>query len=742
VGSTVEALTRRQRELNNVVQQQERLGSAGSALRVQYAQQELALVERQIVARRRLQSALQANHNAVVANREARAGYRSKIGETIGLAVGAGAPIVAAAQFEKAMLGVAKQVDGARNDAGQLTTVYFDMAKQIQQLGRTIPIATNDLADMVTAGARMGIAKNELIEFTQTAAMMASAFELPAAELADNMGKIRTLFGLKTQAEVRALADSINYLDDNAISKGGDIIEFMQRVGGVAGAVKITGTQMAALGSTLLTLGERTESASTATNAIFQKFAAAEKGTKKFKAAMKEIGLSTAKVQKGMQIDAQGTILEVLEKVRKLPKEKQLGVMVELVGLEHSDTLAKLAGGIEEYRKQIALAGNEKAKGSMSREFQAQLATTTAQWTILKNRVVEVAVNLGSVLLPTVNRVIGVIGSVTTGLAEWGRAHPRITQAVVGTVVALTSLKVAAWAAGYAFTFVKGGALAAAGAYHRAAAGVALYRSGMLGATATTALGASSMGRALLSVVPSITALAAAIMATPIGWIVAGVAAIAAGGVMIYKYWEPLKAFFVGFGQGFVAALAPVGQAISEAFAPIWNVVKPVVMPVLETIGGWVKSAIGWFGELLTPISATSDTTKAFGEAGKVCGEAIAAAFTFMLKPIQLVVDAIGWVNNNIGGVIDKAAKVGSAIAGGWQATKDFVTGGPAGAPTIPPMRGAAAGTGAAPVQQTNTFHITQQPGENAEQLARRVAEIQKRQQGVQKRGALTDGAQ
>ena len=35
-----------------------------------------------------------------------------------------------------------------------------------------------------------------------------------------------------------------------------------------------------------------TETAGTATNAMFQKFAAADKGTKKFKAAMSEIGLS------------------------------------------------------------------------------------------------------------------------------------------------------------------------------------------------------------------------------------------------------------------------------------------------------------------------------------------------------------------------------------------------------------------------------------------------------------------
>ncbi|MDD0937092.1 phage tail tape measure protein, partial [Xylella fastidiosa subsp. multiplex] len=139
------------------------------------------------------------------------------------------------------MLGVAKQVDGARDHTGKLTSVYYDMGNAIQQLARTIPIATNQLADMVTAGARMGIAegmnpeqaRKTLIEFTRVSAMAATAFEMPAGELADNMGKIAGIFKIPI-SDIERLGDAINYLDDNAISKGGDIIKVMQ--GDLAGA--------------------------------------------------------------------------------------------------------------------------------------------------------------------------------------------------------------------------------------------------------------------------------------------------------------------------------------------------------------------------------------------------------------------------------------------------------------------------------------------------------------------------
>lgn len=328
IGKSITDLTKRQKELNRTIADQEKLGPAGSALRVQYANQELGAINKQIEALRKKQALIDQSSKGMAAGKGQMASAGMAIGATVAVASTAFVPVVQAAAFEKAMLGVAKQVEGARDESGKLTQVYYDMARQIQLLGRETPISTNQIAEMVAAGARMGVAKDELIGFTRTASMMASAFDLPAGQLAEQMGKIAGLFKIPIP-NIGQLADTINYLDDNAISKGSDIIDFLTRTGGVAGSVKVTGQEMAALGSTLLTLGERSETASTATNALFQKFAAADKGTKKFKSALSEIGLSAAEVQKGMQVDAQGTILKVLDAVNKMPAEKRTGVVDE-----------------------------------------------------------------------------------------------------------------------------------------------------------------------------------------------------------------------------------------------------------------------------------------------------------------------------------------------------------------------------------------------------------------------------
>lgn len=482
-------------------------------------------------------------------------------------------PVVQAAQFETAMLGVAKQVEGARDDNGKLTQVYYDMAKQVQMLGREMPIATNEIADMVAEGAKMGVAKEHLIDFTRTAGTMSAAFELPAGELAESMGKIANLYKIPIPA-IGDLADKINWLDDNAMSTGSDIIDFLTRTGSSAGMVKITGGQMAALGSTLLTLGEGAETAGTATNAMFGKLAAADKGTKKFQGALAELGLTANEIQNGMQQDAEATLMKVMEAVNKLPETKRMGVLIDMFGMEHADTAGKLAGNTGEYRKQIGFANSKDAKGSMSKEADAQNATAAAQWTMFKNQVGEVAVNIGNILLPAVNAVLPVISTLVTGVADWVRENPKlattiatVAASVLGAVGAMNSVKMAIGGVKFAFNALKL-------------------------VTATNPLG-----------------LAFVILTT--------------AAVLIYQNWEPIKAFFLDLWEGIKHYAEVAWTWIKDSFlnyTPLgkviknWEPIKGFFTGLFNGIKETVKIAINWIMDKIGKVGETwREVKSAFG---------------------------------------------------------------------------------------------------------------------------------
>ncbi len=541
-------------------------------------------------------------------------------GIQLGIVMAAGAtammPVEQAAAFETAMLGVAKQVEGARDDGGRLTNVYHDMARQIQVLGREIPLTTNSLAEMVAAGARMGVPREHLMQFTRTAAMMAEAFEQPAAELADKMGKIATLFKIPIPA-IGGLADAINWLDDNAISKGGDIIDFLARTGGVASSVKVTGQEMAALGSTLLTLGERAETAGTATNAMFQKLAAADKGTKKFKASLAELGLSAEKVQKGMQIDSQGTIMQVMEAVNKLDPEKRLGVLVEMFGLEHSDTIAKLATNMAEWRRQIDLVNSDKSKGSMLREFEARLQTTNAQWALAKNRMTEVWTNLGAVMLPAINVGLGGLSSFTSGVADFVRDNKEL----VGNIVAVM---------------------------------------GTLGAVFA---GTKAWALGVAAVTWAIKALSVAVVTNPIGL---ALTALAVAGVLLWQNWEGVKGGLTIIWQQLqeagTSAMAAIGGAMESGFAVVAGAIRSVI--------GAGESVVRWFaeGRIGQSVAALFDTGVRLGQEWERTGSLLTATWNLLAAGAASV---FGGMRETIGGAMDwvaaKSGEAGDVMTAGWR---------------------------------------------------------------------------
>ncbi|MDD0928347.1 phage tail tape measure protein, partial [Xylella fastidiosa subsp. multiplex] len=92
---------------------------------------------------------------------------------------------------------------------------------------------------------------------------------------------------------------------------------------------------------------------------------------KRFQIGVGMLGMTADQLQKGMVTDPQSMILDVLTRIKKLPVEQQMEAVTRLFGKDWGGAIAKLANGVDEYRRQLALANGEAAKGSMSREFKS-----------------------------------------------------------------------------------------------------------------------------------------------------------------------------------------------------------------------------------------------------------------------------------------------------------------------------------------------------------------------------------
>lgn len=750
IGSIIKSLSSEQRQLNEAMKRYGHSAPVMERLNSRYS-----TIVGQVERLRKAQERLNAVERASAANLAKRAELRGQIFDTVALGAVVAAPLKVAADRETHAVGIAKQLQGARDEAGKLTPVFWQMRKAVTDLGHEIPLATNDLYDMAAAGLRMGVASKDILGFTRNTAKLASALELDPGETAESFAKLGTVFKLN-QDQLMRLGDSINYLDDQTTAKGGEIIDFLQRVGGSASLAKLTAQDMAALGTTLISMGESADTASTSVRAMVSKLTLGNKNTKAARDAFREMGYTAEEVGKSMQLDGITTIQNFFKTLAKMPSSKRSGILVSIFGQEHVGSLAKVADNIGGVTDALKMAKSEMSNGSVQKEFNNTVGTTAAQMVILRNRTADVADNIGTVLLPTVNDAAKIVGKFTTVVANFAQAHPAITKAVVGTVVALTSLKVATLATSYAFTFLRGGILRTAGVLAGARAQMALtaVSTGLMGTAAVTANG-GLMGmatRAIPAVITGIRAVGVAFISTGIGAIVAG---LALGGLAVYKNWSMVSSFFSGFGKGFSAAISPVIEKLTF-LKPVIKVVGEYFDYLLNT----GKKIIGWFTDLGEPVKYSAAELKKAGDAGEQFGKAFAKGIEVLTLPIQWLVDKITWVSENIGDLTKKAVEfknsVSDTVGNAWQNTKDFFTnpfGDTTNDATVAAGR-ALPGTGPLPApamanrsggnnyttEQTNHFTINAAPGMNEDALARKVAATLKQQQSVRGRSMMPDG--
>ena len=585
-------------------------------------------------------------------------------------AVGAAtlAPVAAAVKsyssLEDAMKGVAKQVNGLRDDSGNRTPQDEEMQRAIMDASEKLPMANGavDYAALVEGGARMGVAnsddpwqkqKADLLSFASMAAKASVAFELPADQLSESLGKIAGLYKIPTQ-NIEQLGDAINYLDDNAKSKGSDIIDVLQRVGGLASQLDYK--QAAALGSTFLTLGTPAEVAASVTNAMVRELSIATVQGKNFMQGLDALGLSAEKVQKSMSVDAMGTIISVLEASKKLAPDQQIANLTQIFGKEFGDDAQKLANNLPELRRQIELTQGAAAKGSMNRESDINKASLSAQWQLTKTGAVNAFSSAGETLREPLMDIMITVSKVVGSVRRWVEANP----ALVGSIMKVT-------AAIGALLVVVGGLMLSIGAVLGPMALVRLSFTTLAGEEGIARLtgGVMRLGGAFqwLAGSPMQALLSAGRMVFgPIITLLAGISApvwglialFAAAAVAVIKFWQPIQAFFSGFFTGLMAGLQPITQAFNAVFAPL--------APIFDSIGNAISGVWEWFTKLLEPIQFSSEALASCTSAGETFGKVVGAAISALTLPIQAVAKGLGWILEKLGAIPD-AAKAAQQVA-------------------------------------------------------------------------------
>ncbi|WP_181861172.1 phage tail tape measure protein, partial [Escherichia coli] len=456
------------------------------------------------------------------------------------------------------------------------------------------------LAGGVELGETADIGSNILTQFNLTADQM------------DRVGDTLTAAFTRTNTDLRALGETMKY------------------TGPVAAKLGISLEEAAAMAGMLANNGLRGSDAGTAMRASLSRLASPPKAAAD---ALKELGVSVADAR-GKMRPMEDVLLDLYKATQKYGQVDQVSFFKDIAGEEAFVGLQTLvaATGSGELQKltrelQGARGESDRVAKVMADNLDGDLKNLDSAWEGLRIRISDLVDGPLRSVTQWLTRVLEKI----TSLAQ---AHPVLTRQILIAGGALLAMTATVGSLSLAIGVL-------AGPLAKLRLGFSLLTGSMNAVRLLPALWGMVTG--------SVSLLGGAIGAlfSPVGLIVA---ALAGAAVLIWKYWDPIRAFFAGVFSGIMERLTPLRETF-ERFGPVF-----------DAIGSGISQVFNWFKSLLSPMESSKETLDKCTSAGEIFGNVLGGALQLVLTPAKMLLDTLAWILEKLGVLPDEAERARKKI--------------------------------------------------------------------------------
>lgn len=603
-----------------------------------------------------------------------------------------------AMSFEETMSDVAKVVDGLKDSNGNLTEEYYAMSDSLIEMSKKIPLTTDELGQITAAAGQANIAKEDLMQFTETAAKMGVAFDTTAEQAGTWMATWRTALNL-TQDEVETLGDQINYLGNTSSENALKLSQIVNDIGSLAKISGVSGAELAALGAA--TTGIDANVAATGLKNMFVAMGSGKSATDTQIGVLQKLGFTATDLAERMQVDAQGAIMDLLGAINKLPAAEQEAAIKDYFGKESLATVAVLSANLDNLKSQFEKIGDEtKYAGSMEAEYQAKAVTTANSIQLLKNRWEALKIQLGNYLLPMISKIVEYMSSSVDSISAYIEANSEKIEGFINKVVdniptvIETCKSLIPVLAGIAGAFVAFKGITSIMAIAKSFSKVIGVIKNVIFAFQAFAGGAATLGEAI------------AFVCNPVGLVIAAIAGFIAIIVALYtkneefrnkvnEIWNGIKESILSVFDNIKAKIAEHQGTIDAVVAFVQNVLGSILIEcmnifvtrvgiVIETIGAVINGVIDFISGVITIIEGicNGDWSKVWDgikEVVKGAVEIITGLWNGLIKLLSTPINAVVNLTKKVFGGKDdsgeETVKVGNNATGtkSWRGGLTYV---------------------------------------------------------------------
>lgn len=342
-----------------------------------------------------------------------------------GLGIGA---VVVGAQFQTAFSNVERTLDPAEFAAGELQGAIDGIRNSLVQMTGQIPLTFQELSEIATIGNQMGIAEDQLIDFTDTIARFASVSGMSIEDVSKQFGGFMAQTGLSADY-LENLGSSLAYVSIKSNATEKEILSVSREIAALSAGAGMSADQIVGLAGALSALRVPPERSRGSLTTYFQTLRkAVASGGQDLENFATVVGVTAGELE-GMVRAGQGAeILDgFLENLNNLDSVDVTSAMdaLGLAQLRVGDTFGRLSQNLDSFRDHMAYAHDSFMQGAeLNRQYDITLQNLSSQWQIFLNGLNGVIDAVSGGAVPSMAALLGVVNQLIFGFIEFLDRNP------------------------------------------------------------------------------------------------------------------------------------------------------------------------------------------------------------------------------------------------------------------------------------------------------------------------------
>lgn len=349
--------------------------------------------------------------------------------------------IDASVEFESAMAGVKKTTDMSAEE-------LEEMADAIQEMAIRIPATTTEIAGVVEAAGQLGIAKEDLLDFTEVMINLGVATNLSSDEAATSLAKLANITGTPAEAYSR-LGSTIVDLGNHFATSEADIVRMATRLAAAGDLAGLTEAQILALSTAMSSVGIEAEAGGTAmTQTLTGIEAAVVNGGEELEKFAEVAGMSATNFALAWNSAPIEAVYAFMAGVGKLEEKGESAALVleelGLDGIRQSNMIKSLGNASEVLASAIGKASSAWEEDiALTVEANTRYATTESKMQMLSNSANNLKIAIGDELTPALGDFADAGIDVLEWATEFVEEHENLVPVLTATAATVGVLTTA-----------------------------------------------------------------------------------------------------------------------------------------------------------------------------------------------------------------------------------------------------------------------------------------------------------